>query len=80
MPKKILTLDSVKESVDELVGSVISMRVCRGRKQVKNYTGVLEIALPRVFVVKLDKEVGGVKSLSYSYSDILCGEVRVEKI
>ncbi|MCL2570035.1 MAG: Veg family protein [Firmicutes bacterium] len=75
MKKGVLTIDMVREKIDELVGKNINMQVCRGRKQIKKYTGVIENAFSRVFVVKLDKKEGAVESLSYSYSDILCGDV-----
>lgn len=54
------------------------MRVCRGRKQVKKYSGVIENTFPSVFVVKLtnvEATTTPMSSLSYSYSDVVCGEV-----
>jgi len=78
MRKPPITLSDVRKKIDELVGRDVSMQVCRGRKQIKKYTGVVEHAFPSVFVVRLTS--GGdevVTSLSYSYSDILCGEVVV---
>jgi len=78
MKKVPLTLNSIKEKIDELVGEHIRMQVCRGRKQVKKYTGVVEHAFPSVFVVRLTSGDEVVQSLSYSYSDVLCGEVVLE--
>jgi len=89
MRKSALTIESVKNKIDELVGKNIFMQVCRGRKQIRRYRGVVENAFPSVFVVRLTEiiqdpnkkpvslrkidEILG--ALSYSYSDVVCGEV-----
>jgi len=82
----------VRNKIDELVGKNIYMEVCRGRKQVKKYFGIVENAYSRIFVVRLTEEsrcesgqINGAApapapSLSYSYSDVLCGEVVIEAI
>jgi len=75
MKKAPLTLADIKNKIDELVGREVAMQVCRGRKQVKNYTGVVENAFKSVFVVRLTSGSDVVSQLSYSYSDVLCGEV-----
>jgi len=73
-----LNIDLIREKIDELVGKDIRMQVCRGRKQYRHYNGVVENAFTRVFVVRLTQGDDVVKSLAYSYSDILCGDVVVE--
>ena len=79
MKKSGLNINDIREKMDELVGKNIDMQVCRGRKQIRNYSGTVENAFSRVFVVKLEKKEGAVDSLSYSYSDILCGDVVVNE-
>ncbi len=76
--KKGQTTELIKGKLDELVGRDIYMEVCRGRKQIKRYNGVIEDALTHVFVVRVTDANPIAKFLSYSYSDILCGEVTVE--
>jgi len=78
MRKNGLSIDSIKDKINELVGKNIYMEVCRGRKQVKKYNGVVENTFPSVFVVRLTDGGHVVDSLSYSYSDVLCGEVVIE--
>ena len=80
MRKQCLTIDTIKNKIDELVGKNIYMEVCRGRKQVKKYQGVIEHTYPSIFVVRLTNDDATVPSLSYSYSDVLCGEVIIEAI
>jgi len=75
MRKNPLSIDDVRGKIAELVGKNITMQVCRGRKQIKNYKGVVENIYQRVFVVRLTEGDTTMPSLSYSYSDIVCGEV-----
>jgi len=77
MRKSLLTIDMVKQKLNELRGSPVSMQVCRGRKQIKQYKGIVEKTFPFGFVVRLTEPVtgGNVTSLSYSYNDVVCGEV-----
>lgn len=70
MRKGSITIADVKEKINELVGKNIHMQVCRGRKKISKYNGVLENTFPSVFVVALENT-----KLTYSYSDIVCGEV-----
>jgi len=76
MKKSGLTIDDIRAKIDDMVGKNIHMQVCRGRKQVKNYQGVIENAFSRVFIVRLN----ATDVLTYSYSDILCGEVQVQAV
>ena len=78
MRKNTLTIDTIKDKIGELIGKNIYMEVCRGRKQVKKYSGVVENTFPSVFVVRLTQGDSVVDSLSYSYSDVLCGEVIIK--
>jgi uncharacterized protein Veg len=78
MRKSGLTIEVIKNKIDELVGKSIYMEVCRGRKQVKKYNGVVEHTFPSVFVVRLTDGNNVINSLSYSYSDVLCGDVIIE--
>jgi len=73
-----LSIDTIREKINELVGKNIYMEVCRGRKQVKKYNGVVENTFPSVFVVRLTDSGQVVSSLSYSYSDVLCGDVVIQ--
>ena len=78
MRKTGLSIDTIREKINELVGKNIYMEVCRGRKQVKKYNGVVEHTFPSVFVVRLTDSGQVVNSLSYSYSDVLCGDVVIQ--
>lgn len=68
--------DSVKEFVKSLEGKEIKMLVNKGRKKFVRYSGVLECIYPSVFMVRI---TGCLSSdiMTYSYSDVLCGDVRL---
>ena len=74
-----MTIDMIRKKINELVGKDINMQVCRGRKQIERYSGVVENTFPSVFVVRLTNENRIVNQLSYSYSDVLCGEVTIKE-
>ena len=78
MRKTGLTIDMIRDKINELVGKNIYMEVCRGRKQIKKYNGVVENTFRSVFVVRLTDGGHVMDSLSYSYSDVLCGDVIIE--
>jgi len=80
MRKKSQSLDIIKDKIVALAGKTINMRVCRGRKQIKKYTGVIENTFPSVFVVRIQNTASIPPCLSYSYNDVLCGEVQVEEV
>jgi uncharacterized protein Veg len=80
MRKKSQSVDIVKEKIKALSGKNIAMRVCRGRKQVKEYWGVIENTFPSVFVVRLENTAHIPPCLSYSYNDVLCGDVQIDEV
>jgi uncharacterized protein Veg len=79
MRKRCQSIDTVKEKIRSLTGKDISMRVCRGRKRVTKYTGTIEHTFPCVFVVRI-RPPADVPYISYSYSDVLCGEVIINEV
>jgi uncharacterized protein Veg len=76
----VMSIDVIREGINQLIGKSIHMEVCRGRKQVKKYNGVVENTFPSVFVVRLTDAGQVVSSLAYSYSDVLCGDVIINEV
>lgn len=79
MRKSKINLQDVIDEVAVLKGFPISMLVNKGRKRIVKYTGVIDSIYPSVFTVKID-EPKYLGKLSYSYSDILCGNVAIKKL
>ncbi len=76
MKQALQSLDDVKNRILNLKGKGVEMQINHGRKKIKTYSGVIENAYHSVFVVKLDNALANEK-VSYSYSDILCGDVKI---
>lgn len=77
MKKNIVSIDQIKKSILDLVGSPVKVKINRGRKKIERYSGEISGVYPSVFTLKLNNAV--VKSLSCSYSDLICGEVVIKK-
>ena len=78
MRKVNLDINEIINSIKGLKGQQIKMHVNKGRKKVEKYTGVIENIYPSIFTVKVnDSSVNSY--LSYSYSEVLCGAVKIKK-
>lgn len=73
-----LTLQQVKQDIVSLKGKQIQMRVNRGRRKIETYSGVIKHIYPSVFTVEIDKS--NIDSITYSYSDVLCGDVKIKQV
>lgn len=76
MREPVTTLEDVKTKILALKGKGVEMEINHGRKKISHYTGVIEDAYHSVFVVKIDNATTNEK-ISCSYSDILCGDVKI---
>ena len=76
MQKATVSLPEICEKIKSLKGESVKMHINRGRKRIEKYTGVIESVYPSIFTVKLDDPIAQ-ESLSYSYNDVLCGDVKV---
>ncbi len=78
MKKVIVGVEEIKEQINALKGKQVEMLVNRGRKRIQKYNVVIENAYPSIFTVKV-KPPTIMDKLSYSYSDVLCGDVKIIK-
>ncbi len=78
MKKMPNTVENIKQKILELKGKEVNLYINRGRRKVSSLRARIEDVYASVFTVKscsLDLE-----SIStYSYNDILCGEVKISK-
>ncbi len=77
MRKVSASVGSVIEEIEALKGHGISMEVCKGRRKTEKYQGVIENVYPSIFTVNIGE---GKNPLSYSYTEVLCGDVRIERL
>ena len=74
----VQTLDKIRLSLERHLGKKIILKANKGRKQVITRRGVLEKVYPSVFVVRLDDSQNGYSRVSYSYSDLLSANVKLQ--
>lgn len=74
----VQTLDNIRASLEKHLGKKILLKANKGRKQIVTKRGVLEKVYPSVFVVKLEDKDNGYSRVSYSYSDLLTANVKLQ--
>ncbi|MBQ8291615.1 MAG: Veg family protein [Clostridia bacterium] len=57
----------------------VAVKVNLGRNKTLSYSGTLSGIYPALFTVKPDDE-GFLGKTAYSYSDVLCGTVKIKRI
>ena len=72
------TLATIKQDLEDRIGSKIMLVAQTGRKRQTERRGILTETYPSVFVVDLDPEENSFERVSYSYSDVLTKNVEIE--
>ena len=76
MKKNLLSLGEVKDQILALKGENVKLTINRGRKRVEKMFATIDSCYPSVFTVKTpESETNSIQT--FSYSDILCGDVKV---
>ena len=75
MKKMPNTVDNIKQKIMELKGQVVDLHINRGRRKVSPYRARIENVYASVFTVKSLNVEENINT--YSYNDILCGEVKI---
>ncbi len=79
MIKPTKKISDVKRMVNDCRASRVVVRVNLGRNKTMDFSGVLSGIYPALFTVKPDDE-DFLGKTAYSYSDVLCGNVKIKKI
>ncbi|MBE7101065.1 MAG: ABC transporter permease [Clostridiales bacterium] len=79
MIKPSKNIADVKRLVNDCRAQRVAVRVNLGRNKSISYSGILSGIYPALFTVKPDEE-GFLGKTSYSYSDLLCGNVKIKKL
>ena len=77
MRKVNSNVSAVIEEIERLKGSNISMEINKGRRKIEKYQGIIENVYPSIFTVNIGD---GKNPLSYSYTEVLCGDVVITKL
>ena len=79
MIKSSLTLSEVKSSIKNMQEKSVSVTINMGRNKLVSFIGKVQGVYPALFTVSpIDKSFRG--KTSYSYSEYMCGRVRLSEI
>ena len=79
MIKPTKKIADVKQMVKDCSAQRVTVRVNLGRNKSISYSGVLSGIYPALFTVKPDDE-DFLGKTAYSYSDVLCGNVKIKRL
>ncbi|MCI1277195.1 MAG: Veg family protein [Pediococcus acidilactici] len=71
------TLATIKDKLDNRIGEELLVVAQAGRKKVTKRRGRLHMTYPAVFVVDLDQDENSFERVSYSYTDILTRNIKL---
>ena len=75
MRANVNALNEIKDRIASLKGNEIYLSVNRGRRKIDKLQGFIENTYPSVFTFLTDKNLRE----TFSYFDVLCGLVAIEK-
>ncbi|WP_283679316.1 Veg family protein [Lentilactobacillus sp. Marseille-Q4993] len=73
-----VTLSVIKHKIDDHIGQHVSVTSQIGRRKTTTREGILRETFPAVFVVELDPNASSLERVSYSYTDILTKNIKIE--
>ena len=77
MKKMPSTVEKVKQKIMELKGEEVNLYINRGRRKISSVRARIENVYSSVFTVKtLSTDFDAIST--YSYNDVLCGEVKIK--
>ena len=76
MNRNLPTISSVRETLQKFQGQNVKMQVNLGRKKMVAFDAVLVNIYPSVFTVNVKNS--DQPDRSYSYTEILCGNVKIQ--
>ena len=79
MIKPTKNIKDVKQMVKSCAEQRVAVKVNLGRNKSVSYCGILSGVYPALFTVKPDDE-DFLGKTSYSYSDVMCGNVKIKRM
>ncbi len=70
-----IRLNEVKSIVRDLQGKSVAMTINRGRNKLVTLNATIDKVYPSMFVIRPDEDAV-LDRTSFSYSDILCGDIK----
>ena len=79
MRKRAVSVEEVKKNIEGLKGNSLKISVNKGRKRVLKYDGEIAQLYPAVFTLRITSDKN-VDLLSFSYSDVICGDIKLTRV
>lgn len=79
MMKPTLSISDIRTTILGYYNRPVAVRVNLGRNKILKFSGTLSGVYPALFTV-LPDEKGFLGKTAYSYSEILCGNVRIKPL
>ncbi len=71
-------LNQIRKIVEDNLGKEVILKANKGRKKIVTKKGILTDAYPSVFTVQIENEYESVRTVSYSYTDVLTSTVELK--
>ena len=72
--KNRMCLEDIKLKITNLKGQNIPLKINKGRNKIVSLTAIIDKVYPSMFIISPTSEVH-LDRTSYSYCDVLCGDV-----
>ena len=77
LQKQSLIIDSIHDTLNDLVGQRLRVREDMGRSKVVEDEGIITQVHPRLFIMEVDRKRGRTARKSFQYADVLTGVVEL---
>ena len=78
MKRNIIALEDIKKRILELKGNPVNMEINKGRKKIDCFKAIIISVYPSVFTVEaFVNSQRHNRSQTFSYFDVLCGDVKI---
>ncbi len=78
MKRNTGALEAIKQSIAELKGKDVELHINRGRKKFETFMAVIDCIYPSVFTVKALNDAKQLPIQTFSYFDVMCGDVVIK--
>ena len=78
MIKSSANIGTVKRAIEKCLNEDVNVKVNLGRNKTARYLGVLAGVYPALFTVRPSSDFRG--KTSFSYSELLCGGVKIKEL
>lgn len=71
-------LNEIRKTVEDNLGKEVILKANKGRRRIVTKKGILTEAYPSVFTVQVENEFDTIRTVSYSYTDVLTSTVELK--